>query len=104
MNAEELFETIPKGRTKPLTRPENSIVDRRLRKLIESARLEGRVIINNGHGYYEVLNDPVEKYEARAFLNKQKSRLRKGAEAIRAMEYTLDMMDQLSFEDIQEWR
>lgn len=107
MNAKEIFNAIPKGHQNALKRPAEPYIDRNLRKLVEEARTHGRLIINNGEGYFEVdPHDEIDVCELKTFLNKQKSRIRRTAAGIRAMEYAYQMTDQydLTDEEIQEWR
>ena len=97
MTAEEYFDAIPKGKKHPLTRPDIPKVDRRLREMIENARREGRVIINNGQGYYEVNpQDSVELAEYVIWKDKQYSRVAKIMDAVRAMDQTIAMRNQES--------
>lgn len=107
MTAQEYFNAIPKGHREPLKRPSNANMDRQLRNLIEEARKQGRLIINNGDGYYEAdPHDEIDALEFKAFIAKQKSRIRRTAAGIRAMEYAYCMTDQYSLtdEELQEWR
>ena len=97
MTAQEYFDAIPKGRKHPLIRPDVPKIDRHLRILIERARTQGRVIINNGQGYYEVdPQDPIEVEEYVAWKSKQYSRVAKVMDAVRAMDQTIAMKDQES--------
>ena len=102
MNAQEYFNAIPIGHKNALKRPSNKNTDRMLRLLIEDARLKGRLIINNGAGYFEAdPHDEADVLELKAFIAKQKSRIKKTVDGIKAMEYAYQMADQYSIYDME---
>ena len=98
MTAEQLFSQIGDIKS-PVKRPVDRNEDRTLRKLIHKAQESGDVIINNGDGYFRVdTNDPDQVMLARHYLNKRKSHIRRNAECVLAMEYTLGNVDQMEIE------
>lgn len=100
--AEDYFNAITKGRRTAVKRPKNSGSDRRLRKMIEEAQRDGRIIINSGGGYYEPdLKDEVEVLEYRHYINAKKSRIKKMWQTIQGMEAAAEnqMMGQIHFSD-----
>lgn len=102
MNAQDYFNAIPKGHQNALKRPTDKNTDRALRQLIEDARTQGRLIVNNGSGYFEA--DPhneADVLELKAFIAKQKSRIKKTVDGIKAMEYAYKMTDQYSLNDME---
>ena len=89
--ADALFNQIMMGKENAVPRPSNQSVDRALRKRIEEAQKNGRVIINDDDkvGYYEPdWSDEVQVLAYRHYINKQKSRIKAHADAIWAMERT----------------
>ena len=101
LSAETLFNRIG-DRAHAVKRPKNPNTDRKLRNMVEKAQLGGRLIVNvgDGEGYYEAdLNNPEEAMAYRRYINKEKSRIRKHAAKIRAMEATADNYYQMDFYD-----
>lgn len=95
MTAQEYFNAIPVGRKNAVKRPSNPNIDRVLRRLIAEARTQGRLIVNNGDGYFEAdPHDEADVLELKEFIAKQKSRIRQTVEGIKAMEYAYQMTDQ----------
>ena len=89
--ADALFNQIMMGKENAVPRPSDQNVDRALRKKIEKAQKNGRVIINDDDkvGYYEPdWSDEAQVLAYRHYINKLKSRIKAHAAAIWAMERT----------------
>lgn len=91
---DDLFIQIGSGKENALSRPQNPLRDRRLRKSIENAQGKGDIIINVGDGYYRPdLSNPVEAAEFRHYINQKRSRIRAQMKTITAMENAANNAD-----------
>ena len=96
--AKQLFDMIGSAEN-PVKWPKNPREDRKLRKMVYEAQINGRPIINSGSGYYEAdLKDEGQRLEAKHYVNTKKSRIRKHAASIQALERLIDNVDQISIE------
>ena len=73
----DVLTSIPYGHREPLKRSNNKAQDRRERKEVERANLNGDCIINVGNGWYRpVPGDAVDEKEFTEYLAKELSRAR----------------------------
>lgn len=103
-SAEMLFSMIG-DREHAVKRPKDKNIDRKLRDLVEQAQLNGELIINvgDGNGYWKAdPHNPEDMMAYRHYINGKKSRVRKHARSIRAMEQTVGNSDQLDLFDLDD--
>lgn len=84
--------------------PKEQSQDRRLRDMIHEENLHNHgLIINNydGNGYWNAdMNDPEQVMACRVYLKRRKSHIKREAAVIRAMETTMAMHGQMSFDEV----
>lgn len=101
MDANVLFSMIGKGKDRTVKRPSDPIEDRKLRKMIEEAQKNVRIIINVGYGYYEPdLSKTDEVMELKLYVEQKDSRIRHMYKTTQAMRRALASIGQMSIEDM----
>lgn len=78
--AQAVFDRIGEGHRSAVKRPWNSLVDRSLRKMIETANHNGDCIIPrlNGEGYYRPIpSDAVDALEYKIYIASEQSKINK---------------------------
>ena len=101
-SAEMLFSMIG-DREHAVKRPKDHNTDRELRRLVEDAQLNGELIVNvgDGEGYFRAdMNNPEDAMAYRRYMGGLKSRTRRHAQKIRAMEQTAGNIDQMDIFDL----
>ncbi len=86
--AERWFDKIGTGAAYALKRPKDPIVDRQLRRLIESANNNDDCIINVGFGYFRPGDDDSDDFET--YLAAERSKIRSRLKTLSKMEQTYD--------------
>ena len=86
--AEILFDKIGTGAAYAVRRPRNAIVDRQLRRLIETANKTGDCIINDGSGYFRPGEEDDIAFEN--YIAAERSRARETLRKLSRMQQVYD--------------